>query len=75
MLDEADQFELVEGPPGPRFQVEIEYNTAVSRQVNNLDEGFAWLAETIFCSWRRRDLCPFCSCFWDFRADWYPKIA
>ena len=38
----------MEGPPGFHFQVEIEYNTAVRRQVNNLDEALARLAETIF---------------------------
>jgi len=27
------------------IQVELEYNTAASRQVNNLDEGFSRLAD------------------------------
>ena len=46
----------MEGPPGFHFQVEIEYNTAVSRQVNNLDEALARLAETIFSA-RAGEIC------------------
>jgi hypothetical protein len=39
------KFKLVEGPPGSKIQVDLEYSTPASRQVNNLDGKFPELAE------------------------------